>query len=72
MRVTAKNVWHGWLHHTFDKSPVEAPLDKKSYELPHTPNLTGTLYAYRPKGSLAVQGERDRVTGDYDAWTPGG
>jgi len=33
--------------------------------------FTGTPGAYRPQGSLASTGERPRVTGDYDAWTPG-
>jgi NADH:ubiquinone oxidoreductase subunit len=26
--------------------------------------------AYRPDGSLLSKGERPRVTGDYDAWSP--
>ena len=26
--------WHGWLHHTFEKPPTEAPLPRKSWELP--------------------------------------
>ena len=25
---------------------------------------------YRPDGSLLNKGERPRVTGDYDAWSP--
>ena len=32
--------------------------------------LTGTPLAYRPDGSLLASGERPRVTGDYDAWSP--
>ena len=62
--------WHGWLHHTFEKPPTEAPLPRKSWEKPHKPNLTGTIEAYRPKGSLAEGGERARSTGDYEAWKP--
>jgi NADH:ubiquinone oxidoreductase subunit len=62
--------WFGWLHHTFDKPPTEAPLPRKVWEKPHTPNLTGTPDAYRPKGSLAVGGARQRSSGDYEAWTP--
>ncbi|MEM6626891.1 MAG: NADH:ubiquinone oxidoreductase subunit NDUFA12 [Pseudomonadota bacterium] len=62
--------WHGWLHHTFDKPPTEAPLETKKFELPHRPNLTGTLFAYRPKGSLAKQEDRTKTAADYEAWDP--
>lgn len=67
-RVPAE--WHGWLHHTFDKPPTEAPLPTKSWEKPHKPNLTGTLGAYRPPGSLSEGGERAKSSGDYEAWKP--
>jgi NADH:ubiquinone oxidoreductase subunit len=62
--------WHGWMHHTFDKPPTDSPLPRKSWELPHQANLTGTLGAYRPKGSLAEGGERAPSSGDYEAWKP--
>lgn len=62
--------WHGWLHHTFEDSPVDAPLLRRSWELDHVPNLTGTPGAYRPKGSIARGGERASATGDYQAWKP--
>ncbi len=62
--------WHGWLHHTFAEPPVSAPLVRKHWEKEHRPNLSGTIHAYRPKGSLARGGERQRATGDYEAWTP--
>jgi NADH:ubiquinone oxidoreductase subunit len=62
--------WHGWLHHTFDKPPTEMPLPKKIWEKSHKPNLTGTPDAYRPKGSLAEGGERQKSSGDYEAWKP--
>ncbi|MFC3069861.1 NADH:ubiquinone oxidoreductase subunit NDUFA12 [Phenylobacterium soli] len=62
--------WHGWLHYTFDEPPTVAPLLTKPWEKEHRPNLSGTIYAYRPKGSLARGGERQRATGDYEAWTP--
>lgn len=60
--------WHGWLHHTYDKPPTEAPLARKPWEKPPQPNLTGTPAAYRPAGSLlnAIPAPRR----DYDAWTP--
>jgi NADH:ubiquinone oxidoreductase subunit len=62
--------WHGWLHYTFDESPVTAPLLRQSWEKDHRPNLTGTIHAYRPQGSLARGGERQKATGDYLPWTP--
>lgn len=62
--------WHGWLHHTFLEPPTSAPLPRRRWEKEHRPNLSGTIYAYRPKGSIARGGERQRATGDYEAWTP--
>ncbi|MBW8814668.1 MAG: NADH:ubiquinone oxidoreductase subunit NDUFA12 [Caulobacterales bacterium] len=62
--------WHGWLHYTFDEPPTEAPLLRRAWEKDHMPNLTGTIYARRPQGAIARGGERQRATGDYEAWTP--
>ena len=62
--------WHGWLHYTFDEPPTVAPFKTHAWEKEHHPNLTGTVYAYKPKGSLDRGGERARVTGDYEAWSP--
>ena len=62
--------WHGWMHYTFDEPPTTAPLPRKAWELPHIPNLTGTINAWRPKGSIARGGERASATADYKAWTP--
>ena len=62
--------WHGWLHHTFAEPPTIAPLKRRAWELDHMPNMTGTIYAYRPPGSIQRSGERDRATGDYQAWRP--
>ena len=64
--------WHGWLHHTCEKPPTQDPPRRKPWQKPHQPNLTGTAAAYRPKGSLLGNRHRPQVTGDYDAWTPGG
>ena len=61
--------WHGWLHHTFDEPPTEAPLIRRAWEKDHMPNMTGTPLAYHPKGSLARPGTG--VAPEYDAWTPG-
>ena len=62
--------WHGWLHFTWDEPPTEKPLEVKSWEKPHAPNLTGTDAAYHPPGSVLTPASRPRVSGDYEAWTP--
>ncbi|QGX98496.1 NADH:ubiquinone oxidoreductase subunit NDUFA12 [Roseovarius faecimaris] len=60
--------WHGWLHHTFDAPPTEAPLPRKAWEKPHQDNLTGTALAYAPAGSIRKGAPADRA--DYEAWQP--
>jgi NADH:ubiquinone oxidoreductase subunit len=63
--------WHGWLHHRVDVAPADENYKPRDWQKPHLPNLTGTAAAYRPLGSLSRVGDRPKVTGDYDAWTPG-
>ena len=46
------------------------PADAPVWEKDHLPNLTGTIWAWRPKGSIARGGERAEATGDYEPWTP--
>ncbi|MEM8979333.1 MAG: NADH:ubiquinone oxidoreductase subunit NDUFA12 [Pseudomonadota bacterium] len=60
--------WHGWLHHTYDAPPTDAPLAHKPWEKPHLPNLTGTGQAYAPEGSLRRKDPAPRQ--DYEAWSP--
>ncbi|MCP5085997.1 MAG: NADH:ubiquinone oxidoreductase subunit NDUFA12 [Rhodobacteraceae bacterium] len=60
--------WHGWLHHTYDSPPTDAPLVHKAWEKPHQENLTGTALAYAPAGSLRHANPAERS--DYDAWQP--
>ncbi len=62
--------WHGWLHHIYPDPPSQTPLKRQAWEKEHHPNLTGTIYAYKPKGSLDRGGIRDKVSGDYEAWSP--
>ncbi|WP_029041406.1 NADH:ubiquinone oxidoreductase subunit NDUFA12 [Cucumibacter marinus] len=62
--------WHGWIHHRVDTPPTEEEYTPHEWQAAHVPNMTGTAAAYRPKGSLLRDGERPRVTGDYDAWSP--
>jgi NADH:ubiquinone oxidoreductase subunit len=63
--------WHGWLHHTVDVPPTQEGYQPRAWQKPHVPNLTGEPGAYRPLGSMLATGQRPRVTGDYEAWTPG-
>ncbi len=67
-RVSAD--WHGWLHHTFDEPPTEAPLLRQEWEQDHLPNMTGTPLAYHPKGSLSHQGADGAIDAGYEAWSP--
>ncbi len=62
--------WYGWMHYRTANPPRPEDYAPREWEQPHLPNLTGTAAAYRPRGSLARAGERPRVTGDYDAWSP--
>ena len=62
--------WHGWMHHRTDVSPADENYKPREWQKPHRVNATGTADAYRPQGSISHNGERPRVTGDYDAWTP--
>lgn len=60
--------WHGWLHHTWDTPPTEAPLPHKTWEKPHQENLTGTALAYAPAGS--IRRKKPEEKSDYEAWSP--
>lgn len=66
-RVSAD--WHGWLHHTFDEAPTERPMQHQDWEKPHSENLTGSVLAYAPAGSIRVAG-RPTERRDYEAWSP--
>ncbi len=60
--------WHGWLHHTWNEAPTEAAPKRKEWEKPHQENLTGTMAAYAPSGSIRRGAPADRS--DYEAWSP--
>ncbi|MEO0878810.1 MAG: NADH:ubiquinone oxidoreductase subunit NDUFA12 [Pseudomonadota bacterium] len=62
--------WHGWLHHTFDQPPTEAPLRRQIWEKDHLPNMTGTPLAYHPAGSLVRPDGDDTISKGYEAWSP--
>ena len=60
--------WWGWLHHTLD-APIPDE-ERKLWQLPYQPNMTGTAQRYSPPGSAYSTGQKPPATGDYDAWTP--
>jgi NADH:ubiquinone oxidoreductase subunit len=62
--------FHGWLHHQTNEFPKANSGYRKPWQKDHTPNLTGTNLAYKPDGHQLAKGERNRATGDYEAWTP--
>ena len=62
--------WQGWLHFTYDELPSETSLPRRKFEKAHVPNLTGSIGAWRPQGSIARGGERPAASGDYEAWIP--
>ena len=62
--------WHGWLHHTQDETPPHGGYSKYKWQDAHLPNLTGTIFAYRPKGHTLNGGKRVKASGDYEPWTP--
>jgi len=62
-------MWHAWLHHTIDEVPADTGK-RYAWEKDHIPNLTGTIGAYRPRGSVLRGGNRAPATGDYQPWRP--
>ncbi len=62
--------WFGWLHHTVDTPPTSESYTPREWQKPHKPNMTGTVEAYRPSGSILAAGQRPAATGDYEAWRP--
>lgn len=60
--------WHGWLHHTWQQPPSEAPLPRQSWEKPHIENMSGTDLAYAPAGS--IRRAEPAARSDYEAWSP--
>jgi NADH:ubiquinone oxidoreductase subunit len=61
--------WHAWLHYLSDEIPYDNKL-QYGWQKEYLPNLTGTKYAYRPKGHMTLGGIRSPVASDYQAWRP--
>jgi NADH:ubiquinone oxidoreductase subunit len=65
--------WHGWLHHQSDVFPClddENASYRRPWQKGHTENKTGTDATYLPPGHQLKGGQRDKASGDYEAWTP--
>ena len=62
--------WFGWLHYSIDQPPTEQATARRPWMKEHVPNLTGTPFAWRPRGSISRGGQRPSSSGDYQAWTP--
>lgn len=60
--------WHAWLHHMWDDPPSLVPAKTQPWIKPHVPNMTGTVEAYAPAGSIRRATPAPRS--DYEAWTP--
>jgi NADH:ubiquinone oxidoreductase subunit len=62
--------WQLWLKGTIDDLPEKALPRKRAFQKPAQVNLTGTMGAFRPDGSMASGKIRPASTGDYQPWTP--
>lgn len=62
--------WHGWLHYTHDAPMSDADAQKYDWQQTHVPNLTGTKYAYLPKGHILKGAKRAATAADYEPWKP--
>ncbi|HXH53342.1 MAG TPA: NADH:ubiquinone oxidoreductase subunit NDUFA12 [Sphingomicrobium sp.] len=62
--------WQLWLRGTIDELPDKALPPRRKFEQEPEPNLTGTMAAFRPDGSLSGRRVRPAATGDYQPWTP--
>ena len=62
--------WNAWLRGTISELPDKGLPQRRAFEQPPQPNVTGTPSAYRPAGSLDASGVRAAATGDYQAWKP--
>lgn len=62
--------WQLWLRGTIGDVPSKSLPPARKFERPPTRNLTGTIDAFRPEGSLAGKKIRPASTGDYEPWIP--
>ncbi len=57
--------WHLWIHFLVKNKPSEN-LSKFQWQKKYEENLTGTLKAYRPEGSLKSDSQKN--TKKYETW----
>jgi NADH:ubiquinone oxidoreductase subunit len=62
--------WQAWLRGTIDGLPQKALPPVRRFQTKPTPNLTGTMAAFRPDGALGSGKIRPASTGDYEPWIP--
>ncbi len=62
--------WQAWLRGTIPDLPEKSLPPVRKFEIAATPNLTGTMAAFRPDGALGSGRLRPAATGDYEPWTP--
>jgi len=58
------------LRGTIDDLPHKALPPVRKFQQKPTPNLTGTMAAFRPDGALGSGKIRPASTGDYEPWIP--
>jgi NADH:ubiquinone oxidoreductase subunit len=62
--------WFSWLHKQVDDVPEKVMPIRRKWQKSPMANMTGTQFAYRPRGALEKGGHRAATAGDYEAWTP--
>ena len=62
--------WQLWLRGSIEELPSKALPPVRKFQAKPTPNLTGTMEAFRPDGSLGSNNIRPASTGDYEPWVP--
>jgi NADH:ubiquinone oxidoreductase subunit len=62
--------WQLWLRGTIDELPGKVLPPVRHFQIPATGNLTGTMAAFRPDGTLGSGKLRPASTGDYEPWIP--
>ena len=62
--------WYSWMHYISNKIENSHDLKKYDWQKEHLPNLTGTIFASKPKVSLSKIGKREATHADYESWKP--
>ena len=57
--------WHLWMHFLTQKKPSEN-INKYTWQKKHEENLTGTIKAYKPEGSLRSDSKKNMRK--YETW----